>query len=83
MLSEAMGLAIYGMFIAIVVPKVKEDRKVFGIVLLAIMLSCALYYIPVLSKISVGFAVIICAVTASLIGAWLFPIDDAGEEEAA
>lgn len=83
MLSEAMGLAIYGMFIAIVVPKVKEDRKVFGIVLLAILLSCALYYIPVLSKISVGFAVIICAVTASLIGAWLFPIDDAGEEEAA
>ena len=82
MLSEAMGLAIYGMFIAIIVPRMKEDRKTFLIAALAASFSCALYYIPALKKISVGFAVIICAVAASLVGAWLFPIGDEKEEEA-
>ena len=81
-LSEAMGIAIYGMFIAIVVPKVKEDRKTLLIVLLAIAISCAMRYIPVLQKVSVGFAVIICAVTASLAGAVLFPIAPAEEGQA-
>ena len=82
-ISEAMGIAIYGMFIAIVVPKVKEERKTLLIVLLAVAISCALRYIPVLSKISVGFAVIICAVLASLAGALLFPIPASEEGGAA
>ncbi|MCQ2422170.1 MAG: AzlC family ABC transporter permease [Lachnospiraceae bacterium] len=81
MLSEAMGLALYGMFIAIVVPKAKESRSTLLIVLLSIAISCAIYYIPVLSKhISVGFAVILCAILASIAGAILFPIADEGEE---
>ena len=42
-LSDAMGLAIYGMFIAIIVPKAKEERSTLLIILLAIAVSCALY----------------------------------------
>lgn len=77
----ALGLAIYGMFIAIVVPAVKKDRHMLMIVMLAIALSFALYYLPVLNRISSGFAIIICAVAASAVGAWLFPVEEENQEE--
>lgn len=77
----ALGLAIYGMFIAIVVPAVKKDRHMLMIVLLAIVLSFALYYLPVLNRISSGFAIIICAVAASAVGAWLFPVEEENQAE--
>lgn len=72
----ALGLAIYAMFIAIVVPVIKADSSILKIVVLAIFLSCCLYYIPGLNKISSGFSIIICAVVASLVGAALFPIEE-------
>lgn len=77
----ALGLAIYGMFIAIVVPAVKKDRHMLIIVMLAIALSFALYYLPVLNQISSGFAIIICAVAASAVGAWLFPVEEENQME--
>ncbi|MEG0961711.1 MAG: AzlC family ABC transporter permease [Lachnospiraceae bacterium] len=75
----ALGLAIYAMFIAIVVPVIKADSSILKIVVLAIFLSCCLYYIPGLNKISSGFSIIICAVVASLVGAALFPIEEKEE----
>lgn len=78
---SALGLAIYGMFIAIVVPVTRKDRNVLLIVLLAVALSFGLYYLPGLNQISSGFAIIICAVIASAIGAWLFPVKEEAEEE--
>ncbi|MDO4545374.1 MAG: AzlC family ABC transporter permease [Bacillota bacterium] len=72
--TSALGIALYGMFIAVVVPKARENLHVLATVLIAILLSVILYYVPVFSGISAGFAIIICAVIASAIGAILFPI---------
>ena len=77
----ALGIAIYGMFIAIVVPKAKEDRNVLYVSLLAILISCGFKYIPGLNKVSSGFVVIICAVAASLIGTIFFPEEVEKTEE--
>lgn len=33
-------------------------------------------WVPVLNKVSSGFVIIICAVAASAVGAWLYPIDE-------
>ncbi|MBR5667315.1 MAG: AzlC family ABC transporter permease [Lachnospiraceae bacterium] len=82
-ISDAMGIAIYGMFIAILIPGMKGDRHIAMISALAVLISCVLTYVPALSGISVGFAVIICAVTASLIGAAFFPVSAPGDEEVA
>ncbi len=79
--SDALGLAIYGMFIAIIVPAMKKDSHILKITLLAVGISVALYYLPGLQKISSGFAVIICAVAASAVGAVCFPVEDQTEEE--
>jgi len=77
-LSEAMGIVLYGMFIAIVVPVAKKDRSVFWVVCLAIGCSLLLYY--VFTAVTSGFAIIISAVVAAAVGAMLFPIEE--EEEA-
>ncbi len=80
--NAALGLAIYGMFIAIVTPRVKCDRRVAIVVLIAVVLSCIFKWCPGFSKISSGFVIIICSVTASLVGAWLFPAQEEKEEKA-
>lgn len=75
-LTNALGIALYGMFIAVVVPKARENLHVLAVVAISIAISSALYYIPAFSAVSSGFAVIICAVAASAIGALLFPVKD-------
>ncbi len=72
--TAALGLAIYGMFIAIVVPVAKKEKMTALCVLFSIALSCAFKYIPALSVVPSGFTVIICAVTASIIFAIIAPI---------
>lgn len=74
--TDSLGIALYGMFIAVVVPKARENIHVLAVVAIAVAISSALYYIPAFSTVSSGFAVIICAVAASVIGALLFPVDD-------
>lgn len=77
---SALGIAIYGMFVAIVMPVVKENNKTLTCVVTAIMLSCLFYYIPCLKQIPSGFTIIICAVLASGLFAVIAPIEV--EEEA-
>ena len=73
--STALGVAIYGMFIAIVVPDAKKHKPTALCVLTAIALSLLFYYVPVLSRVPSGFVIIICAVIASALFAALAPID--------
>ena len=71
--SSALGVAIYGMFIAIIVPPAK-DKAVLMTVGLAIALSCALRY---LTDLSSGWVIILCAVVAAGATALLFPVKEA------
>lgn len=71
---SSLGIAIYGMFIAIVIPNVKRSYKTAFCVILAVILSCSFYYIPALKGIPGGFVIIICAVIASAMAAVIFPV---------
>lgn len=75
-LQSALGIALYGMFVAIVLPPAREKHSVAIVALLAAGLSTALKYLPVLNKISSGFSIIICTLLAAGLGAVLFPIPD-------
>lgn len=77
----ALSVAIYGMFIAIVVPEAKKDFSVLVVTLIAIALSCILYYVPVFNFITSGFSIIICAIVASAVGALVFPKGDEENEQ--
>lgn len=72
--TSALGIAIYGMFIAILIPPAKKHRATAFCILVAVAFSCGFSYIPYLSRIPGGFAIIICAVLASVLFALLAPI---------
>jgi predicted branched-subunit amino acid permease len=82
----ALDIAIFGMFIAIVVPKAREEKPVLFCVLLACLLSCIFEFVPALNRTFEnysGFVVIICAVLASLIFAFISPLPKENDEEVA
>ena len=81
MVVNALGVALYGMFIAIVVPPMKSSRPTLIAVFIAVALSFAFFYVPFLKEnVSTGFAIIICAVVASLVCAKLFPLSSNATE---
>ena len=73
-LKAALGIAIYGMFIAIFVPAARKAVGVLAVVLISIAASCCLRYISLFSGVSQGFAIIICTVIAAAAGALIFPV---------
>lgn len=72
----ALGIAIYGMFLAIIIPPSRKDRAVRIVVLMSAVMSIALKYLPGLRAIPSGYAIILCAVAASCVGAALFPVKE-------
>ena len=81
MVMSALNVAIYGMFLAIILPPAREDRAVLFVVLAAMGMSCLFYYVPVLSKISSGFSIIIITLVVSLTAAFLAPVKEEGGEK--
>lgn len=76
-IRSALGIAIYGMFIAIIIPPARKQKPVRAVLLVAIVLSLILHFVPLFAGISEGFIIIICAILASALGAWLFPVEEA------
>jgi len=80
-IQAALGVMLYGMFIAIVVPPAKQERSVFYVVVFALILSSLFAWVPLLQTVSAGISIVFCTVAAAALGAWLFPVPD--EEVAA
>ena len=81
-LQAAMAIALYCMFIAIILPPAKKSKSISICIAIAIFISCILYYTPyVKDYISSGVRVIISSIIAAAISAWLFPIKIEDEEE--
>ena len=80
-LKAALGIAIYGMFVAIFVPAARKAVGVLVVVIIAVTASCCLKYIPVFDFISDGFMIIICTVLAAAAGALFFPVKPGEAEE--
>ena len=78
---SALSVALFGMFLAIIIPKARDSRPVLEVVLLAAVLSCVIHYVPFI-KLSSGMSVTLCAVIAAACGAWRHPLA-AGEDNAA
>ncbi len=76
---SALSIALYAMFIAIVIPPAMKNVKLFLVMGIAVLLSVAFYYLPGLSKVSTGIAYVVCALVASVVGAILFPIKEEDE----
>lgn len=76
----ALGVGIYGMFLAIIIPKARENKVVLWLIVAAMALSFAFSVLPVLKLLSSGLRVIVLTVVISLFAAIFFPV---AEEECA
>ena len=75
-IRTALGVMLYGMFVAIVVPPAKQEKPVLVACLLALSFSCCFRWLPLLKGVSAGIAIVVCTVVAAAVAAWLFPIPD-------
>lgn len=75
--TDAMGIMLYGMFLAVVIPAARKSLGAAVVVILAAGVSVLFYY--VLTAVSSGFAIIISAIAAAAVGAVLFPVEEAEE----
>lgn len=75
-LATALGVMLYGMFIAIVVPPAKKQWDVLLAVVLSMGLSCLFAWMPGLSRVSAGISIVICTVAAAAVCAALFPMPE-------
>lgn len=81
MVLNALCIAIYGMFLAIVIPPAKKSKPIIVVIFITAFLSCILYYVPYLRDIPNGISISICAIISSLIGAFLFPVEEKTHKE--
>lgn len=75
-IRTALGVMLYGMFIAIIIPPAKKERPVTLAALLALILSSLFAWVPALQKAPKGTPIVICTVAAAALCAWLFPVEE-------
>lgn len=79
-LQNSMGIALYAMFIALVIPAAKKSKAALLVAGCAILISSLLKWISVFSFISGGWRIIIATVIACTLGAKLFPMEDVEDD---
>ncbi|MCI6380754.1 branched-chain amino acid ABC transporter permease [Faecalicoccus pleomorphus] len=78
-LRDSLGIMIYGMFLAIIIPPCRTSKNIGIVVLMAAVTSCLFQVLSAYISIGSGFVIILCTLFAAGVGAFLFPID--GEEQ--
>ncbi len=76
---SALSIALFGMFIAIIIPEARINRVVRALVLISFAASFVFNVAPVLKSIPTGIRTIILTVAISLAAAIFFPIKDEKE----
>lgn len=76
-LQSAMGIALYAMFIAIIIPPARQSHPIVVIIVTAVLANLIMRYVPVFGFISSGFRIILATVIGAALGAKLFPRYDA------
>lgn len=78
---NALNVALYGMFIAVIVPPARKQKVLAGLVAVSMAASLLFTLLPVVSQISTGMRIIILTVLVAGAGAVLFPVEEAEEKE--
>ena len=75
-LMNALCIALYGMFVAIVTPVAKKEKPVLLVVAIAAALSCLFTFLPGLNAVPSGISVSLCAIAAAAAVAVISPIKE-------
>lgn len=73
---SALSVALFGMFLAVIIPPTRKNRVIALFVLVSFAASFAATYLPLISQLSGGTRTIILTVLISAIAAILFPVNE-------
>lgn len=76
---SALSVAIYGMFLAIIIPPSKKSKSVLGVVVASMAVSTIFAVIPVLKQVSSGFMIIITTLLVAGLAAYFCPVEEKEE----
>ncbi len=80
--TTALSVAIYGMFLAVVIPPCRKNKAVTAVVLSSFVISGLSKVIPVISDMTESVRVIVLTLIISVAAALLFPVKDEQGEAA-
>ncbi len=72
-LQASMGIALYAMFIGLLVPSLRNSRPILLVVLISMTISFSLSWLPFTQTISAGWKIIISTMIAALAAAIIYP----------
>lgn len=78
---SALGVALYGMFLAVIIPQSRNDRTVAALVLISFVTSFAAVHLPLVSAWSEGTRTIVLTLLISAVAAFVRPVDKKEEED--
>ena len=84
--STALGVALYAMFLAIILPPARRSRVIAGLVAISMAASAALSFFVqhfAITWLTEGFRIILLTVVIAAVAAILFPVKDAEGEVSA
>ena len=77
---DALGIALYGMLIAVIIPPAKNNKVVASLIIVSMTLSYAVDNIPMIKEISPSMMIIILTIIITTIAAYFFPIEEVDHE---
>lgn len=75
-LRSVLEIAIYGMFLAIIIPPAKKNNHIAKVIVLSATISCIFYLLSTYISIGTGFVIILCTLVSAGLMAYLFPIKE-------
>ena len=72
-IQNAMGIALYGMFLAIIVPASAKSKPILEVVFVSAFFAIIFYYVPLFQCLSSGLKLIIATLSGAIYGAWKYP----------
>ena len=78
---SALGVALYGMFLAIIIPPARENKVIAGVIVVSFLASFLATHIGMLANLSGSMRTILLTVVITAVGAVLFPVKETGKEE--
>ncbi len=72
-MQSSMGIALYAMFVGLLVPSLRRGRPVVLVVVLAMAVNGLFTWLPALKSLSGGWGIMVATLAASVFGAVFFP----------
>ena len=75
-LKDSMGIALYAMFIGLLIPSAAKSKPVLVIALMAAATHALIKWLPIFDALSAGWSIIISTIIAAAVGAYLYPQEE-------